>query len=83
MAVVTGISLAAVGCGDSTFGSSGMCTAGSTTLAIGSLVTAGAIWLITESLPKADLVPGGLPSPAHPGRGFAMNVGPGGISGRF
>ncbi len=83
MAVVTGISLAAVGCGDSAMASTGMCTAGGTTLAIGSLVTAGAIWLITESLPKADLVPGGSPTAGHPGRGFAMSVGPGGISGRF
>lgn len=83
MAVVTGISLAAVGCGDGELASSGMCTAGGTTLAIGSLVTAGAIWLITDSLPKADLVPGGSPSPARSGRGFAMSVGPGGISGRF
>jgi hypothetical protein len=83
MAVVTGISLAAVGCGDSAMASSGMCTAGGTTLAIGSLVTAGAIWLITESLPKAELVPGGAPSPAHSGRGFAMSARPDGISGRF
>jgi len=60
-----------------------MCTAGGTTLAIGSLVTAGAIWLITDALPKADLVPGGSPSPSYPGRGFTVSVGPGGISGRF
>ena len=83
MAVVTGISLAAVGCSGGTFGSTGMCTAGGTTLAIGSLVTAGAIWLITDALPKADLVPGGSPSPSYPGRGFTVSVGPGGISGRF
>jgi hypothetical protein len=83
MAVVTGVSLAAIGCSGGQTASSGMCTAGGTTLAIGSLLTAGAIWLITDSLPRADLVPGGSPSPAHPGRGFAMSVGPGGISGRF
>jgi len=83
MAVVSGISLAAIGCSGGQTASSGMCTAGGTTLAIGSLLTAGAIWLITDSLPRADLVPGGSPSPAHPGRGFAVRVGPGGISGRF
>lgn len=82
MAVLTGISLTAVGCSGGVFGSSGMCTGGGTTLAIGSLVTAGAIWLITDSLPRADVVPGGTPSPS-PGRGFAVSVGPGGLSGRF
>ncbi len=83
MAVVTGISLTAIGCGGGTLASGGMCRAGGTTLALGSFVTAGAIWLITEALPKAELFPGGSPSPVHPGRGFAVSVGPGGVSGRF
>ena len=82
MAVVTGISLAAVGCTGADR-PAGMCTGGATTLAVGSVVTAGAIWLILDALPKVDVLPGGAPSPLHPGRGFAMSIGPSGISGRF
>ena len=51
MAAITGLTLFSVGClGQS---SDGLCRAGAVTLGIGSLVTAGAIWLIVDSLPQA------------------------------
>jgi hypothetical protein len=56
MGVISGIALAGVGCGSSDH--DGMCSGGLITLAVGALVTAGAIWLITDSLPHAELLPG-------------------------
>ena len=55
MAVITGITLSSVGClaGDGR----GFCTAGLITLGVGLPALAGSIWLITDSMPKADVVP--------------------------
>ncbi len=54
MALVTGITLTAVGCSTD---HSGMCTAGLITGGAGAVVTAGSIWLIQRSLPRARVVP--------------------------
>jgi hypothetical protein len=54
MALVTGITLTAVGCSTD---QSGMCTAGLITGGVGAAVTAGSIWLIQRSLPRARVVP--------------------------
>lgn len=54
MAVVTGITLGAVGCSTD---HSGMCTAGLITGGVGAAVTLGSIWLIQRSLPHARVVP--------------------------
>ncbi|HYV48688.1 MAG TPA: hypothetical protein VFA20_27710 [Myxococcaceae bacterium] len=58
-AVITGISLAGVGCSRATGTGldSGMCNSGLITLGAGTLVTAGAVWLILDSLPKAVVAP--------------------------
>lgn len=79
MAAVTGIALTAVGCSGGTFGSSGMCTGGITTLAVGGALTSGAIWLILDALPKAEILPGS----DAPTRSVMVSVGPGFISGKF
>jgi hypothetical protein len=81
MAVVTGVALSAIGCSDLD-ARGGMCRGGATTLAAGAFATAGAIWLILDALPKAEVLPGGDPSPGG-GRRFAMTVGPGFVAGRF
>ena len=51
-AIMTGIALTALGCSRD---EAGMCTAGQITLGAGALVTAGAIWLILDALPRAEL----------------------------
>lgn len=76
MALVTGIALSAVGCGGET--SQGMCTAGTTTLAAGLAVTLGSVWLILDSLPRAEIRPGGTP-----GRPVTVAFGPGFVAGSF
>jgi hypothetical protein len=55
MAVLTGITLTSVGClaGQS----SGFCTGGLITLGAGLPALAGSIWLITTSMPRAEVVP--------------------------
>lgn len=69
MAVITGAALTGVGCGGD---SSGMCTGGSITLGIGALVTAGAIMMITDSMPHAEFrLPGGSVGNVTFGPGFA------------
>jgi hypothetical protein len=55
LALLSGITLSAVGCPSGR--SDGMCTGGLISLAAGSLVTAGALWLIFDSAPRADIVP--------------------------
>jgi hypothetical protein len=54
MAVVTGITLTAVGCSTD---QSGMCTAGLITGGAGAAVTVGSIWLMQRALPRARIVP--------------------------
>jgi hypothetical protein len=67
MAVVTGITLTAVGCGGDR---DGMCTAGLITGGSGLVVTAGAIWLIQKSMPRLKIGP-------------AFQAGGGGFAARF
>jgi hypothetical protein len=71
-ALLSGISLTAVGCG----GDKTMCEGGLITMAAGTAVTAGAIWLITSALPHAELW--------HDRQGAEMVAfGPSGFAGRF
>jgi hypothetical protein len=81
MAVITGVTLASIGCSDLD-ARGGMCKAGATSFAAGAFVTAGAVWLILDALPKVDVFPGGDAAPGT-GRRFALTVGPGVVSGRF
>jgi hypothetical protein len=87
MAVLTGITLTAVGCGSDDRRE--FCTPGLITLGVGLPLLAGSVWLILDSMPKAELMP-------HQGNVlFArsrrpglfdltdVRVGPGVITGRF
>jgi hypothetical protein len=56
MAVLTGISLAGVGCSMSDH--AGMCNAGLITLGAGGVALAGSIWMITDSMPRAQVIAG-------------------------
>jgi hypothetical protein len=56
MTMLTGITLAGVGCSDPVDRGE-LCGPGLISLGVGSLVTAGAIWLILDSLPKAVVAP--------------------------
>ena len=55
MTVLTGIALGSIGClaGQS----HGMCTAGLITLGAGTPLLAGSIWMITDSMPRAEIIP--------------------------
>jgi hypothetical protein len=55
MAVVTGIALGSVGClaGQG----AGLCNAGEITLGAGLPLLAGSIWMITDAMPKAEVLP--------------------------
>lgn len=75
MAVVAGIALTAVGCGGE--GSSGMCTGGLITLGAGAAVTSGAISLIYDALPRAEIRGTGG------GSLLSVAVGPGFVAGKF
>jgi hypothetical protein len=55
MAVMSGAALMGIGCSSSD--RHGMCTAGIITGAIGGVALAGSIWLILDSLPKAEVLP--------------------------
>jgi hypothetical protein len=70
LGVLTGITLAAVGCPNGI--SDGQCVAGLSTFGLGGLLTAGAIWLILDAMPRADIVPG-----------VRAWLAPGGIAGVF
>ncbi len=76
MALVTGIALASVGCGDGT--RQGMCTAGLTSLGAGLAVTLGSVWLMLDALPRAEIRPGGAA-----GRSITVALGPGFVAGSF
>ncbi len=79
MAAVTGIALTAVGCSGGTFGSTGMCTGGLSTLGVGAAATVGAIWLIMDALPRAEILPGS----DAPNRSITVSMGPGFVAGKF
>jgi hypothetical protein len=55
MAVITGITLTSLGClaGEG----SGFCTGGLITLGAGTPLLVGSIWMITDSMPRAEIVP--------------------------
>ena len=55
--LTTGVVLTAVGCGDS----AASCRGGIITALVGAAVTAGAIWLILDSTPRADITPRAQP----------------------
>jgi hypothetical protein len=77
MAVAAGISLAAVGCSQRD-NVPGMCTAGLITGTAGGLVTAGAIFLILDSLPTFQVRP--LFTTAS---GASLSLTPTGLAGTF
>lgn len=78
MALVTGISLTAIGCSGSDR-SSGLCTGGLVSLGVGAAVTGVAISLIVDSLPRAEIRTAGAPA----GRSVSIAVGPGFVVGTF
>lgn len=75
MAVITGITLSSLGCladqGD------GFCTGGLISLGAGTIVTAGAIWLMLDSRPRAEIVP------TMRAGGVNFVIGPGFAAGTF
>ncbi len=78
MAVIAGVALTAIGCGG-TDGSSGLCTGGLVTLGAGAAVTSGAISLIVDALPRAEIRVAGAPRE----RTLSIAVGPGFVAGKF
>jgi transposase len=85
MGVITGISLTGIGCGSSDEFRSDMCKPGLITLLVSLPLLAGSIWLIVDSMPKAEVVPNdGGPTlfarrPSKP----RLVWGPGFVSGTF
>jgi hypothetical protein len=75
LALLSGISLTGVGC--SSEERSGMCTAGLITMGTGGLVTAGAIWLILQSVPRTEVRPLFTLGPA------SVHLAPGVVAGTF
>ena len=80
MGVATGISLLGVGCGT---GRETLCHAGLWTLFSSALVTAGAIGMILDSAPRAEVAPAyglrlGRRTPA-----LRLGIGPGVVAGTF
>lgn len=73
LGVMTGVTLTSIGCIAGK--SDGMCTGGMVSLGVGALVTAGAIWLMLEALPRADIAPRL--------RAAALRWGPGFLSASF
>lgn len=80
MATLTGITLTAVGCAAGR--SEGMCTGGLISLGVGSLVTAGAIWLILDAAPRAEILPSFHASLGRDGA-LLVRAGPGFVVGSF
>ncbi len=86
MAVITGITLGSVGClaGEG----NGFCTGGLITLGVGLPLLAGSIWMITDSMPKAEVVPTSgammlVDARATRGARPTIHWGPGFVSGTF
>jgi hypothetical protein len=84
MAVIAGIALTSIGCladrGD------GICTGGIITMGAGLPLLAGSIWMITDSMPKAEVVPfdaGGLMYVDAHGAKPGIQCGPGFVRGTF
>lgn len=80
-AVIAGITFSSLGClGDE---SSGMCTGGLISLGVGALVTAGAIWLIVDAMPRAVLTPIARAARRGPWLARELKIGPGFVTGTF
>src|SRR4029077_12182240 len=80
MAAIAGITLTSLGClADK---GTGMCTGGLITLGVSAPLLAGSIWMILDSMPRAEVVPhdGGQLYVRAPRR---LLFGPGFVSGRF
>jgi hypothetical protein len=84
MAMVTGLTFTAVGCSDLER-RAGMCSAGLITGGVAIPLTAVAIWMIVDSLPKAHVVPFPKPQQAEAGKAPPVTVAvtPTGIAGTF
>jgi len=78
LGVVTGATLMPLGCGRD---EPGLCTGGGIALGVGLVVTAGAVWLILDSLPRGEVVP--LHRAQAAARRAALRLGPGFVSGSF
>lgn len=72
MALITGITLTALGCSTDR---GGMCTGGLISMGAGAVGGAGALWLMLDALPKAEVVP--------VNGGMSVFASPAGLSGRF
>jgi len=86
MGVITGLTLTGVGCSSSDDHFGGMCTPGIITMAVSLPLLAGSIWLILDSMPRAEVVPndGGPTLFAGPSTPRAhLTWGPGFVSGTF
>jgi hypothetical protein len=85
MGVITGITLTGAGCGSSSF--SELCKPGIITMVVSLPLLAGSIWLILDSMPRAEVVPndGGPTLLARPSARRAPHLvwGPGFVSGTF
>ena len=81
MAVITGITLTALGCSGER---SGMCKGGLISLGAGSAALLGSVYLILDSRARAELVPHDEPPPLLVGaRRPRLRLGPGLVSGTF
>jgi hypothetical protein len=80
LGVLTGLTLTPLGC----FGSEhdGFCTGGLVSLGVGGLITAGAIWLMLDALPRAQITPT-LRAEGAPSGSARVQVGPGLLFGTF
>lgn len=83
--VIAGITFTAAGCGTSDSNRSDLCKPGIITLAVTLPLLAGSIWLILDSLPRAEVVPneGGPTLFAHRPSTPRLVWGPGFVSGTF
>jgi len=81
MGLLTGITLAAVGCAD-VQRRGGLCTGGLSTAGVTSLLTAVSIWMIIDSAPKAHFFPVFTTTPKG-GQPISLAFTPAGVAGRF
>lgn len=84
MGAITGITLTAAGCGSNDNLRSGMCKPGLVTMVVSLPLLAGSIWLILDSMPRAEVVPndGGPTLFARSSKPHLV-WGPGFVSGTF
>lgn len=82
MGVVVGITFTAVGCGDFER-RPGTCTAGLITGGVSALLTAGALWMLLDSFPKAHIFPVLKPETTSGKTPVTFAITPGGVAGTF